>query len=114
MNKIMDVALSIARIRVECQTCGKVFVDMPYKDYLNLGGLTDQPTKWLIETGIHWCENPEHIIVTNLPDIDALGQLRVFDIQEYWRKKQRKDDSTRQAMLESLLDWRGKVAHKKV
>lgn len=58
-------ALKLMHVTANCQTCGKVFLDVPASVYVSLSRhlSQEQPDKWFVESGIHWCENEGHLIL---------------------------------------------------
>jgi hypothetical protein len=53
-------------IVVACTSCNEVFLNMKYKDYMKLlNGDLKTPTKWYNKVVLHFCENPQHEILSN-------------------------------------------------
>jgi len=53
-----------------CQTCGVVFIDIDYKEYLRLHSWDNsRPDKWFVLMFKHYVQNQEHIIMHLVPDV---------------------------------------------
>lgn len=71
-NKMTKALLQATRYKVLCETCHKVFHDLPYSEvlqyYPNMQQ-TEQSEFLVIDAQIHWCENPEHQVIMNMGGI---------------------------------------------
>lgn len=45
-----------------CVSCGKVFVNMPFPDFLKVHSFPE-PDRWFFEVGVHYTQNPTHKIL---------------------------------------------------
>lgn len=64
INLVSD--LLTPNISVACITCGQVFLNIPYGEYIAL--LNNDyftPTKWYNKVVLHFCDNPSHEILSN-------------------------------------------------
>ncbi len=94
-NSFLSGMLDNVEAIIYCETCGKIFVALPYSQLLK----TDvfMPTKFMLKAGIHWCNNPTHIITSNLPK-----SSRFANLSEAWYCKKELEGLTRESLLESL------------
>jgi hypothetical protein len=68
------------KIMVACTTCGIIFLDKQWREYLPLlNGDYSTPTRWYNSVVIHFCENPSHIIMSNR---DLLGYNTPINFSE--------------------------------
>lgn len=93
-------ALDKGRVRVACQTCGLVFLNMSFAEYFNSSSqLVDsrKPDKWFIKTGLHYCDTDggAHVIIA---DITSNPQ----NLTEVWNQKRAKDGLTLERMRAGL------------
>lgn len=53
-------------LTIKCLTCNELFLDMPYGDYIALlNGDYNTTTKWYNKVVLHFCNNPDHLIMSN-------------------------------------------------
>lgn len=55
MEKLIDEALSNKQYLVFCKTCGKVYVDMPFKQYYKIHTHPEWDI-WFCDAVLHWAE----------------------------------------------------------
>lgn len=92
LRKQTEKALEEMSIRVYCQTCGKVFLEISCTEYIALSSHFKEgsPDKWFVETGIHWVENDGHVILMDLMNaLEAVVQQE--DISLIWDLKLEED-----------------------
>jgi len=90
---------------VHCITCGYVFLKISLREYLKYH-VWGEPDRWFVETGIHWCENPGHEIVAELPSPTSITKM--------WEKRMSQDGSTREAMMPYFLKYREQAKEKPI
>jgi len=66
-------SLGDLQVIIKCETCGMVFLDIPYNTFLKLHDPIGKD-KYYPEVVLHWCHNPTHIITSNMPDVVAYNQ----------------------------------------
>jgi len=96
MEKRVRKILDETTVRVMCQTCSRVFLDIKTSDYWQLHDW-EGLDKWNVEAYIHWCENPNHLIVGDLP---GLGSLMLSEFLK-WKTP---DPNRRFERFRELLD----------
>ena len=79
-------------ITIKCETCGELFLDMPWGEYLTLlGGTTENkfqdvnlftPTKTYNKVVLHYCQNPTHQILSNITIIEGQAFNDHFNFTE--------------------------------
>ena len=79
-------------ITIKCESCGEVFLDMPWSEYLTLLGGTPEnkfqdadlftPTKTYNKVVLHYCQNPTHQITSNTTIIQGEAFNAPFNFTE--------------------------------
>lgn len=88
LRKLTERSLKEMSIRIYCQTCGEVFLEISGSDYMVLSDhfKNEQPDKWFVETGIHWVENDGHLIVMDFMNAQE-AVVYQEDISQIWQNK---------------------------
>jgi hypothetical protein len=65
LSSLLDEIWKGNHVLTMCLDCGKVFVNMPMKDFVfrDAGNNGASPGKWFLDAAIHFCENPNHRIL---------------------------------------------------
>ena len=103
-------------VRGWCETCGIVFVDVSYEKHLKLhSDDPNNPDKWFVDAFIHACNNPDHIVMTNLPNpriYKIYGRYEEWNISETIKEQIESKGTTFNDMLVTLYKIREKVRGK--
>jgi len=78
--------------------------DMPLEDYLKLSNHNKSPPSpdhWFVLSGIHWCENPEHQLIAEIPSPTSLNQTweNKMELDNQTRKERGEPPTSREVML---------------
>ena len=89
-------ALESLRIRVYCQTCGEIFLDIEYLEYLQKHSWDpEKPDRWFVKAAIHWLET-HHLIIADIPFFPTnLSQL-----YQQWRDGKLAEYPSEEAMIQ--------------
>jgi hypothetical protein len=92
----LRVALQVGEVHVYCATCRKTFLDIPYSEfYAESNSFIGQPDRWLIETGLHWVDNPDHNIIQDICTVKS-------NLSHRWFLKHTKEALSLEQMREGL------------
>lgn len=101
-------ALKTGSVTVQCLECQKTFLAISYADfYEHSKTFVGKPDRWLIETGLHFCDNPDHHIRQVICGV-------IQNLTEYWRYKKHNEGQTLDNMREGLLQIQQEVAGNKL
>jgi hypothetical protein len=88
MEKLIDHAMESKHYLVFCKTCGKVYVDMPFKDYYKVHTYPEWDI-WFCDATLHWAETKgEHKIYcfSDEKNYDISSSNSYACRKESWRK----------------------------
>ena len=110
LGRMVNEELDRTVVTAVCNTCGQIFLQpMLVKEYeaRSMHFQTGSPDKWFIETGIHWCEQPDHQIVFLTGKVPE-------SINAIWEQRRQGEDLTREKMLPYFLKRRAELAGKEL
>jgi hypothetical protein len=78
--KSMLDLLATLRYLVKCETCGKVFIDLNYREFLNKHDFYN-PDRWFLDVVLHFYETEtKHNIICTYPMPPELKVLGRYDL----------------------------------
>ena len=65
-----------------CQTCGLIFLEMPFDEYADKANFFGDPDRWYCNAALHWLQNQEHIVVRT-PENKVLSEEWHHEMQTH-------------------------------
>lgn len=98
MEKVKKI-LGGERITVQCETCGELFLNMNYLDFLEKHSSDpEQPDKWFVRGALHYLLNKEHIIMAYIPMLPT----NLTEMYKTWRDEKIYDYGSEEAMIQEM------------
>ena len=115
-SKVLDKMLKHMDVRSWCETCGTVFLETSYDTFLQFHSWNKQkPDKWFVKAMIHCCENPDHVVMSNLPDDKvwlSTGEYEAWNISQRVKESIVNHGTTNEKMLRTLQEIYEQVKNK--
>ena len=90
-------------VMVLCETCGQIFLQKSYADFQTSSNVfIREPDDWLLETGVHYCDFPDHNITQRILGFES-------SLTERWRLKTIRELMSLTYMKAQLLKKLGRM-----